>query len=411
MTSRLLKELSRKLTHQAYELARVAFPLTTLFEKDRVRYWQALPLRRMASMALGVFCAFGGLSFFIDLVNWTYLPEWAVLGVGVLIGVNGVIFFLIINRRNFMLVPVLAVLAIAAISAPRWLPHGSGSLSPDETRQRILFDAAGMLAAGILGYRFFLRFMDTEGMELARIRTELDLAHGIQQTLVPPIRHSTGAFEVYGVTLPCENVGGDLVDLIPAGDGWLACLADVSGHGIPAGVLMANLKTALRLGCSQGQPLPIVLEAANRVLPAVKQPEMYATLACLFFRDGHEVEYSLAGHPPVLHYRAATAGIERHTMSQFPLGLMPAPGYESARVSCEPGDLFVLVSDGIVEAVDTTGVEFGLEGVGRVIGTFADKRLEQISNALFGFLKTFGPPADDQSILLVRARNLSAPSE
>lgn len=411
MTSRSLKELSRKLTNLTLELVRLASPLTTLFEKDRVRYWQALPLRRMASMALGVFCTFGGLSFFIDLVNWTYLPEWAVLGLGALIGVNAVIFFAIIYRRNFTLVPVLAVLAIAAISAPRWLPHGSGTLTPDEARQRILFDAAGMLAAGVLGYRFFFRFMDTEGMELARIRTELDLAHGIQQTLVPPIRHTTDAFEVYGVTLPCENVGGDLVDLIPAGEGWLACLADVSGHGIPAGVLMANLKTALRLGCAQAQTIPDLLEAANRVLPTVKQPGMYATIACLFFTEGRQVEHSLAGHPPVLHYRAATAEIERHAMNQFPLGLMPAPGYQSARVPCEPGDLFVLVSDGIVEATDAAGAEFGLEGVERVIGTCADKPLEQITNTLFAVLKTFGPPADDQSVLLVRVRNLSGESK
>ncbi|MEJ2008071.1 MAG: PP2C family protein-serine/threonine phosphatase, partial [Acidobacteriota bacterium] len=355
-------------------------------------------------MAVGVFCTLSGLGFFVDLVHWMSLREGAVFAFGALMGLNAVIFFAIINRRRFRLLPALAVLIVATVYSPRWLPRGPGVFVPNEARHRILFDAVGMLAAGLLGFRFFLRFMDTEGMELTRVRTELDLAHGIQQTLVPPISHRTDAFEVYAVTLPCESVGGDLVDLIPTDAGLLACLADVSGHGIPAGVLMANLKTALRLGCQQGLPISSLLQAASRVLPAVKEPAMYATLACLVFRERGEVEYSLAGHPPILRYHAATGKFERHSMNQFPLGLMPESPYESARVPGEPGDLFVLVSDGILEAADPTGIEFGLDGVEEVLRECIKMPLKEITSALFERLKSLGPRADDQSILLVRFR-------
>jgi len=83
--------------------------------------------------------------------------------------------------------------------------------------------------------------------------------------------------------LPSEEVGGDLVDLIPTKSGWIACLADVSGHGIQASLLMGNLKTALRFGFAQGQSLPDVIAAVCRVLPEVKPAEMYATFAGLRF--------------------------------------------------------------------------------------------------------------------------------
>jgi serine phosphatase RsbU (regulator of sigma subunit) len=399
------RRLLRALTHFAPEVFWTLLPLSGgAFEKERARYWRALPLWRLVRVALGLFCTLGGLGFFLDLVNWMALREWAVFAFAALIGLNVVIFFVIANRRQFKLVPALVVLAVASVYAGRWLPRGPRISVTGEVRHRIAFDAIGMLAAMLLGYRFFLRFMNTEGLEQIRDRTELDLAHGIQRTLVPPVSHRTDAFEVYGITLPSEEVGGDLVDLIPTSSGWLACLADVSGHGIPAGVLMANVKTALRLGCAQGQPISSLLEAANRVLPAVKEPEMYATFACLLLSDTGEVEYSLAGHPPILHYRAATGEIGRCSMSQFPLGLMPASGYRSARVLSEPGDLFVLVSDGIVEAADSAGVEFGLEGLESAVRQRAEMPLLEISNALFELLKSYGSRADDQSILLVRAR-------
>jgi serine phosphatase RsbU (regulator of sigma subunit) len=168
----------------------------------------------------------------------------------------------------------------------------------------MVLDAMGILVATFVGYRFFMSFISIEGVEQIRAHTELELAHGIQRTLVPHIECTTDSVEVYGLSMPSEQVGGDLVDFVATEVGWLGCLADVSGHGIKAGVLMGNLKTALRLEFAEGHSLPVILDRINRVLPAVKDAEMYATVAAMRSTGAGLIEYSLAGHVPILRYRA-----------------------------------------------------------------------------------------------------------
>jgi sigma-B regulation protein RsbU (phosphoserine phosphatase) len=249
----------------------------------------------------------------------------------------------------------------------------------------------------------FLLFISTQGLEQVRTRAELELAYNMQQTLVPPITHRTEFFEAYGLSLPSEEVGGDLVDLIPTESGWIACLADVSGHGIQASLLMGNLKTALRYGFAQGQSLPDVIAAVCRVLPEVKPPEMYATFAGLRFSGGGRVEYLVAGHPAILHYHAANKKAERRGMEQFPIGLTGDCAYESFVASYDPGDLFVLLSDGVLETENSQGVEFGFDGVEGVVIRYGADPLSEIMNQLRSVLEKFGERADDQTILLIRA--------
>jgi sigma-B regulation protein RsbU (phosphoserine phosphatase) len=116
------------------------------------------------------------------------------------------------------------------------------------------------------------------------MQTELALAHGIQARLVPDISLQMPRFEVYGKSISSTEMGGDLIDIIENDDGSLfAYVADISGHGLPAGQLMGMLKTALRTSLQFHQQPVALLESADRVLPAVKQADMYATLAMLYF--------------------------------------------------------------------------------------------------------------------------------
>jgi serine phosphatase RsbU (regulator of sigma subunit) len=126
-----------------------------------------------------------------------------------------------------------------------------------------------------------------------KAQKELGLARAIQNTLVPSIAYRNMHVEAYGQTIPREEFGWDLVDLVAAGGDIIAYVADVSGHGLPAGVLMGMVKTAVRYGLHLGQALPVLLDSLNRVLPAVKEPNMFATFAGLRF-DG-------SVHPALLH--------------------------------------------------------------------------------------------------------------
>ena len=127
-----------------------------------------------------------------------------------------------------------------------------------------------------------MHFIQNEGCRAVRIQTELSLAQGIQQTLVPVIDWQSSNLEIYGISLPSAEVGGDLVDVVPLPDGSVfAYVADVSGHGLPAGILMGMIKTAVHTQLFDLPSPTAVFDRLNEVLPAVKEPHMYATCTAL----------------------------------------------------------------------------------------------------------------------------------
>ena len=279
------------------------------------------------------------------------------------------------------------------------------SASPDleAMHRRVVFDAIGILVGTIVGYRLPVDFIMTEGLATVRIQTELALAHGIQATLVPTLSLHVDRFEVYGKSIPSKEMGGDLIDAVERDGTLLAYVADISGHGLAAGQLMGMLKTAIRVSLQFRQEPVAVLESADRVLPAVKEANMYATLALLYFYGLSEAEYSLAGNPPILHYRAPTGDIVRLAMEQFPLGLMPGGRYSSQRVSYSPRDLFLMISDGISEVPNENDEEFGLDRLEQLLKNAAQP-LPQLWKLIMDEVKRHGLQQDDQTLLLLRVR-------
>jgi hypothetical protein len=145
-----------------------------------------------------------------------------------------------------------------------------------------------------------------------------------------------------------------------------------------------------------------VMESADRVLPAVKESNMYATLALLYFDGSSEVEYSLAGHPPILHYREPTRDIARLAMEQFPLGLIPGGRYSSRRVSYSPRDVFLMLTDGISEVPDANDEEFGLNHLEQLLRQNAAEPLPGLWELIMGEVQRHGVQQDDQTLLLLR---------
>jgi serine phosphatase RsbU (regulator of sigma subunit) len=274
---------------------------------------------------------------------------------------------------------------------------------------RILADTlAAWIGMGI-GYRVLLSFITTEGLHQVRMHTELSLAHGIQETLVPTLSIDGPSFEVYGRSLPSKEMGGDLIDIISTREGaLLVYIADISGHGLPAGQLMGMLKAAMRMAFQFPHTPTSLLESADRVLPAVKTSDMYATMALLSFDNSMHAEYAIAGHPAILHYRADSRNVERLTMEQFPLGLIPGSNYASVRVTFAPCDVFLMLTDGIPDAVNERDEEFGLDRVEQILISHAAAPLSQIWDAVICAARRHGSPEDDQTLLLLRVRNSSA---
>ena len=368
-------------------------------------YWQALPMRSMGRLLAPAFILSCGFGFAIDLLLLNYQPLARGFFWPVYSGTLTTVTLAARIKRLRRLVPVLLLMTLAGL----WLGvrisfHSPAPPDVEALKRRVVFDAIGILVGTIVGYRLLVDFIRTEGLATVRIQTELALAHGIQATLVPTLSLQIDRFEVYGKSVPSTEMGGDLIDAVERDGTLLAYVADISGHGLAAGQLMGMLKTAVRVSLQFRQEPVAVLESADRVLPAVKEANMYATIALLYFDGSSEAEYSLAGHPPILHYRAPTGDIARLAMEQFPLGLMPGGRYSSQRVSYSPRDLFLMISDGISEVPNENDEEFGLDRLEQLLRKNTAQPLPQLWELIMGEVERHGVQQDDQTLLLLRVR-------
>jgi hypothetical protein len=378
--------------------------LGTAYPNASMPYWRTMPLGRMKKLLAAAFFTVSVLGFVLDLL-WLNRPHagrglvWPLLmGAGAAVAVAARI-----KRTDLYPFFQLALVAIACLAFI--VPYTSTrQLIPDGVKQRVAFDAIAILLCTMLGYRLLQSFLSYEGVASIRMQTELLLAHGIQETLVPTISFQNAAFEVYGKSLPSSEMGGDLIDLIESNGRLLAYVADVSGHGLAAGQLMGMLKTAIRVSLQFREDAVALLESADRVLPAVKEPEMYATLALLHFDGSEHVEYALAGHLPILHYRDSTRDTARLSMEQFPLSLIPGSRYTSQRVCYSPCDLFVMFTDGISEVPNDRDEEFGLDRLERLLVQHCAQPLPRIWELIMHEVHQHGPQQDDQTLFLVRVR-------
>ena len=359
-------------------------------------------MRSLGKLLTAAFITFGGIGFVIDLLLVNYQP----LGRGFFWPLYCGTFAaagLAARIKRGRLFPFFLLATLFGL----WLAVRISFHSPawpelETLQRRVAFDAIGILVGTILGYRLLVDFSRIEGLAAIRMQTELTLAHGIQATLVPTLSFRVGRFEVYGKSVPSTEMGGDLIDAVESDGRLLAYVADISGHGLAAGQLMGMLKTAMRVALQFRREPVALLESADRVLPAVKEANMYATLALLYFDDSSEAEYSLAGHPPILHYRAPTGGIARLAMEQFPLGLIPGGRYSSQRATYSPQDLFLLMTDGISEVPNASDEEFGLDRLELLLRNNAGQPLPQLWESIMDAVKRYGVQRDDQTLLLLR---------
>ena len=381
----------------------------------RLARWNALrsvPLSRLWVLLLAAFLLFSIPGFYSDIMSHGVYPYAVALAVAAITGLNAAIWIFVFARLPAVVLPVLVIaqffLGRFATFVANTIAHTFNlQLVPSE--QGIRFAATCMLIASIASYIAFVTFIRTEGKQSLRLQNELELAHSIQRTLVPTIEIRTLRFEVYGISQPSENVGGDLVDAVHLSNGDLvAFLADITGHGLPASILMGRLKTAARtalLDAGEGEPcetIPLLLSRLNIVLPQVKEPTMYATFTGFRLDTNGNIYCALAASPPVVHWHASAECISRFEEPQFPVGLMPVSAFEGCALDAAAGDLFVVATDGILEVANKREEEFGVERLNDIIAAGPRDPLPQLAARILNEARSFGRQLDDQTLLLVR---------
>ncbi|MBV9301570.1 MAG: SpoIIE family protein phosphatase [Acidobacteriaceae bacterium] len=279
-------------------------------------HWQEVPLSRLRNLALGIMLTTSSGGFVMDIIAmalvrrgvfpigiWSGIPAGLLFGVGVTAQVLSKV-----RKQNRKLLSLAGWPIAAGVSVCYVIAVTRGAwpeLSIKGSNLAIAIDCMSLVVCTVTGYNCLLRFINHEGMSYARAATELQHAYRIQSTLVPPVSARSHLAEVFGRTSPSEQVGGDLVDVVPLSDSSVfAYVADISGHGLNAGILMGMYKTAVRVGLEAHQDAGSLLNLLNDVMRVMKDPSMYATFGCLRFTD-KGMEYALAGHPAMLHYNAA----------------------------------------------------------------------------------------------------------
>ena len=247
----------------------------------------------------------------------------------------------------------------------------------------------------------------------AKVRSEkleglIQEARRIQQSILPRTLPTMGDFDVAAVSRPAELVGGDFYDFIPLGnDGFGAAIADASGHGLLAALLVRDVYVGLRMGIGNDLKVTRTVERLNRILNKSRLTTKFVSLFYAEFETNGEVLYVNAGHNAPLLLRARGGAFEELSPTGMVLGPSADARYGRRGFRMEPGDLVCLYTDGIVEAVDRRGREFGLPRLKRILAEMrrrpAGETVERILIAA-GLFSGQSAPADDQTVVVIRRK-------
>jgi serine phosphatase RsbU (regulator of sigma subunit) len=366
-------------------------------------YRQTVPLRRLTALLLAIFFMFGMVGCFVDLLDLGQKPFIPVIVWSLFSGFIAVVWVLAFFRNTWWLIGAVALWLLGSRAISIALMHfGPYDRPTSEYGTRVATIACIVLS--ILAYACFMNFIQRLGSQAVRMQTELAIAQGIQKTLVPPIEFRSDHLEIYGISIPSAEVGGDLVDAVPLPNGSIfAYVADVSGHGLPAGILMGMIKTAVRTQLIDAPSPTALLERLNQVLPEVKESHMYATCTALRIHpaisNACRVDFAIAGQPAMLH--KSDMEVRQLSQQQLPVGLLEGARYEDNYVELRPGDTLLVATDGVLEAVDRSGAEFGLDRLEAVLRDNASQPLPAIASKIRSTLAAYRQD-DDQSMLLIR---------
>jgi len=260
----------------------------------------------------------------------------------------------------------------------------------------------GAMSSIILGYFLLILYVRRLGISYFRVQTEVKLAGEIHASLVPAIEKRIGQFDFYGLSQPSGEVGGDLVDVVEAQDKWTGYIADVSGHGVSSGVLMAMFKTAMRTRLQEGDSPAQALNGVQKALLPLKPSNMFVTVAVLQSNAANEIYFASAGHPPVLHFHRESRSVTEYPPNDAPLGLLDGQDFSESTIKSSPGDVLLILTDGLSEVFDRHGKELGLEAIKSAFAEHAELPLPEMLDRLRALARNFGAQKDDQTILLAR---------
>ncbi len=267
-------------------------------------------------------------------------------------------------------------------------------------------DEIGQLGAAFNRMARELKEHQARLMEQERLRKELEVCRRIQRDLLPRAPLRLPLAEVQGVSIPAREVGGDFFNYFMLADGRMAVLiADVAGKGFPAALLMANLQATLRARLPVAGDLVSLARELDREIEASTAPETYLTLFVgILDPQARTLRWLNAGHNT--QYIVRVEGeLEQLVSTGRPLGLLPGGPYEEKVTDLRVGDTLFLYTDGLVEAQNAAGEEFGSRRLEQILVEELGRDPQVILSRIETEIRAFGrdfESSDDATMLVLR---------
>ena len=236
-------------------------------------------------------------------------------------------------------------------------------------------------------------------------RDELVAGQKVQRALMPDTSPSVPGWLLWIYSRPANEVGGDLIDFLPLSERRFGlALADVSGKGLQAALIMAKLQATLKALAPDFDSIDLLITKLNGIFHRDGLPNSFASLVYAEISPGNgTLRFVNAGHlPPVL---LTAGGLREMQKGEAALGLMSSTVYERHEIELQKGDVFCVYSDGLTEACDERGEFFGSERLLKRLPSLRERSPEEIGKTLLGEIDFFvkdAPPNDDLSLVILQ---------
>lgn len=264
--------------------------------------------------------------------------------------------------KNFILVPIISGDKLWGYMGLFNKLNGDFYVAAD---RKILESAAMQLGFSLRNYEYL-----KQEIERQKLQEQLNIAKDIQSRLLPKDFPRTENFEVYAKTVPAIFVGGDYYDIVKREDGkYLIVFADVSGKSVPAALLMSSIRTIVRNFGVYSEPVLSFAKKINRMITNDTPEDQFTTMILMVFDPQKlEVEVCNAGHNPMIVI--SKNDVKKVDATGIPFGIIEDFEYEAVNIKLKSGDLIFIYTDGISEARNDKGEEFGHD---RIIAYLTEK--------------------------------------
>jgi sigma-B regulation protein RsbU (phosphoserine phosphatase) len=252
-----------------------------------------------------------------------------------------------------------------------------------------------------------------EAAEKRRLDEDLAVAHEIQRILLPNSAPEVAGYQIAGINIPAKQVSGDYYDYLLVDQQHCGvAIADVSGKGVPASLIMAMCRSVLRIQATgQLSPAKVLHEVNAQLFPDIKEDMFISMAYAILDQQSNEIRLCRAGHDAPLLFRASDKSVSRINPPGMALGIDGGQVFERVTTNftftLQPEDCLILYTDGITEALDSQGDEFGLQRVIESVLASANDGAAAIITRLTDDLRAFigpHPQNDDITLIAIRKR-------